>query len=563
MQVFTTRNMRFLLAFFLLLALAVAVIVFAPPPAESAPVVANPKFNAMWEYSDKYVNDVPGAGRGFTWGPNSLAVLQEDYQEAPGGKRLVQYFDKSRMELSPDGKYVTNGLLTKELVTGQRQDGDNIFTPLSPSNIPVAGDSNANGGNALAPTYASFQNVISFNPGENTAQAQLKQPITLSIDKAGKTLNLNNSPANVLIGYYEPTLGHNVPTVFQDYQNLVGQVWNGSSYQKGAVYTDNPTANVFGYPVTEAYWIKANVAGTEKDVLVQLFERRVMTYTPTNPEAFKVEMGNIGQHYLQWRYSGGVPLAVWKPTPDQPIHWHWQLSDEFVYPRDVLPNVTVYDIDGEKTSAETVAKLHALSPDIKVICYFDAGVYETYRSDAGWFPASVIGNADVGWNNSYWLDIRQTDILLPIMQDRIQHWCKDKGFDAIEPDETEVWSNDSGFAITKEQNNFYNMKIAELAHAAGLSVGLKGNTTETGELWQYFDWTLNEQCWEYDECDNLKSSFIDHGKAVFNIEYNVNPLCSTANSWHMNSARRDLDLVNPTSSKYRYVPCVPDTKNSW
>ncbi|HEX2913328.1 MAG TPA: endo alpha-1,4 polygalactosaminidase [Chloroflexia bacterium] len=253
----------------------------------------------------------------------------------------------------------------------------------------------------------------------------------------------------------------------------------------------------------------------------------------------------------------------WKPTTTQPIHWHWQLSQDFAFPRDVLPNVSVYDIDGELTSADTVAKLHALGPDVKVICYFDAGVYENYRSDASRFPKSVIGNTDTGWDGSYWLDIRQTDVILPIMQDRMQHWCKDKGFDAIEPDETEVWSNNSGFPITKAQNNLYNQKIADMAHSMGLSVGLKGNTTEAPDLWQYFDWSLNEQCWQYQECDNLKSSFLDHGKAVFNIEYNTNPDCATANAWHMNSARRDLNLVGPTSSGYRYSPCVPDSVNNW
>jgi hypothetical protein len=44
------------------------------------------------------------------------------------------------------------------------------------------------------------------------------------------------------------------------------------------------------------------VGGVELDVLVQLFERRVLTYTPTNPAGFKVEMGNVGQHYYRWRY---------------------------------------------------------------------------------------------------------------------------------------------------------------------------------------------------------------------------------------------------------------------
>jgi len=253
----------------------------------------------------------------------------------------------------------------------------------------------------------------------------------------------------------------------------------------------------------------------------------------------------------------------WQPTTNQPIHWHWQLSDTFTYPRDVIPHATVYDIDGELTSSDTVMQLHALDPNIRVICYFDAGVFESYRSDASRFPKSVIGKADAGWNDSYWLDIRQTDILMPIMQDRIQHWCKDKGFDAIEPDETEVWSNDSGFPITKAQNNTYNQLIAAAAHSVGLSVGLKGNTTEAGELWPYFDWSLNEQCWEFQECNNLKSSFLDHGKAVFNIEYNVNPDCATANAWKMNSARRDLNLVGPTNANYRYAPCIPDTQDSW
>jgi hypothetical protein len=260
-----------------------------------------------------------------------------------------------------------------------------------------------------------------------------------------------------------------------------------------------------------------------------------------------------------------APGAVtwWRPTPDTPIHWHWQLSEDFVYPRDVLPNVTVYDVDGELTSAETVAQLHAMSPNIKVICYMDAGVYETYRSDASRFPASVIGNADSVWPGSYWLDIRQTDILLPIMHDRMQHWCKDKGFDAIEPDETEVWSNSPGFPITKAQNNAYNIQIAALAHALGLSIGLKGNTSEVPTLWPYFDWTLNEQCWEFSECDSIATSFLANGKAAFNIEYNVDPDCAVANAWHMNSARRDLDLLGPTNSKYRYTPCIPDTQDSW
>lgn len=255
--------------------------------------------------------------------------------------------------------------------------------------------------------------------------------------------------------------------------------------------------------------------------------------------------------------------AGWQPTPRQPIHWSWQLSGNFTYPQDVLPGVTVYDLDGELTPAETVAQLHALDPQVIVICYFDAGIWESYRSDAAAFPKSLIGNPVSGWENHYWLDIRQTDTLRPLLQARMQQWCKDKGFDAVEPDDTEVWLNNPGFPITRQQNRIFNQQIAQMAHDLGLSVGLKNNTTEAPDLWPYFDWALNEQCFQFSECEALKTSFLAHNKAVFNIEYERDPDCALANAWHMNAARRDLDLLNPSDPAYRYAPCIPDTLDAW
>jgi hypothetical protein len=52
-----------------------------------------------------------------------------------------------------------------------------------------------------------------------------------------------------------------------------------------------------------------------------------------------------------------------------------------------------------------------------------------------------------------------------------KHWCARKGFDAIEPDETEVWSNASGFDITKVQNNAYNRNGAFLPQDAFIQNG--------------------------------------------------------------------------------------------
>ena len=67
-----------------------------------------------------------------------------------------------------------------------------------------------------------------------------------------------------------------------------------------------------GFAIAEPFWSTVKVGGVQKDVLVQAFERRVLTYTPTNNDPFKVEFGNIGQHYYTWRQS---PQGQVTPTP--------------------------------------------------------------------------------------------------------------------------------------------------------------------------------------------------------------------------------------------------------
>ena len=63
-----------------------------------------------------------------------------------------------------------------------------------------------------------------------------------------------------------------------------------------------------GFPLTEAFWVNVRVHKVKTWVLVQPFERRVLSYTPDNAPDFMVEMGNIGQHYYRWRYA---------PAPDR------------------------------------------------------------------------------------------------------------------------------------------------------------------------------------------------------------------------------------------------------
>src|SRR5438552_1043053 len=94
----------------------------------SAAQFAHPAFQHVWERTDALVADGRVA-RTWLWGPEPGEPRLEPWQQAAGRQRLVQYFDKSRMELNnpnadPNSPfYVTNGLLTVELISGQMQVG--------------------------------------------------------------------------------------------------------------------------------------------------------------------------------------------------------------------------------------------------------------------------------------------------------------------------------------------------------------------------------------------------------------------------------------------------------
>ena len=159
-------------------------------------------------------------------------------------------------------------------------------------------------------------------------------------------------------------------------------------------------------------------------------------------------------------------------------------------------------------------------------------------------------------------------IILPIMKARFANWCQAKGFDAIEPDNLDGSSNISN--ISQADNLTYVLAISQLAHALPLSIGLKNLATSlsASDLPKFvgaFEWALNEQCYEYSECDayTRAGSFLPLGKAVFDVEYNTSPDCTQANQSHMNAQLTDLDLVGATSSGYKYTPCVPDNQATW
>jgi len=218
----------------------------------------------------------------------------------------------------------------------------------------------------------------------------------------------------------------------------------------------------------------------------------------------------------------------------------------------------VFDIDlyvdqaisGNNTTLDTAAVNAIHARGAKAICYVDAGTWENWRIDAGSFPSSVLGRNN-GWPGEKWLDIRQTSILLPIMQARVQK-CVQAGFDGVEWDNVDGYSNKTGFPLTANDQAVYDASLANLAHQVGLTVALKNDVEQETTLAPYFDYAINEQCQQYDECDGYTGTFVNGGKAVFQVEYKLSTskFCAKANTANRNAIVKSLDLFDTP-----WTPC--------
>ena len=269
------------------------------PPPPPPPPPADP-FLRTWQRADKPVSDTV-VSRTWMWGPQPFtAQMPEPYAESPGGQRTVIYYDKSRMEINnPNGNpadpwYVTTGLLVRDLVTGQMQTGNNQFEWRGPAQVNVAGDTNDPNG----PTYATFAGLLGAEP---TPSGWL---INQRVNRLGQvttdpSLNAYGITAARLVEV--PGIRHQVASVFWSFMNSSGTIWDGSTYTNDTLFEDPFYAT--GYPIAEPYWATVQLGGTPRDVLIQCFERRCLTYTPGNPAGWDVEAGNVGQHYFIWRYG--------------------------------------------------------------------------------------------------------------------------------------------------------------------------------------------------------------------------------------------------------------------
>jgi len=134
------------------------------------------------------------------------------------------------------------------------------------------------------------------------------------------------------------------------------------------------------------------------------------------------------------------------PSPNSTLPWTpavsstWQiiLNHPPVLDKDAsstTPNVTVFDIDLFDTPKETIQQLHALGK--KVLCYFSAGSYEDWRSDAAEFKPEDLGHDLDGWPGEKWLKL-SSDNVRRIMKERV-NMASEKGCDGVDPDNVDAY----------------------------------------------------------------------------------------------------------------------------
>ncbi|KAG9234424.1 glycoside hydrolase superfamily [Amylocarpus encephaloides] len=199
-----------------------------------------------------------------------------------------------------------------------------------------------------------------------------------------------------------------------------------------------------------------------------------------------------------WQPSAG---ASWQIVLQQPLH-------------SFTPNVSIFDIDLFENNASIITQLHAMNA--KVICYFSAGSYESFRPDTKDFNPLDYGNELKGWPGEKWLDLRSPNVRA-IMKKRLK-LAAELGCDGVDPDNVDGFVNDSGFPLTRQTAlDFLNFLAAE-AHALKLAIGLKNAGDIVKDTTSLLQWVVNEQCVAFGECA-LFRPFIDEGKPVFHIEY--------------------------------------------
>jgi len=148
--------------------------------------------------------------------------------------------------------------------------------------------------------------------------------------------------------------------------------------------------------------------------------------------------------------------------------------------------------------------------------------------------------------------------------------AKEKGCDAVEPDNVDIYTFNEvkkwRVPVTKEDQLNYDIWLATEAHARGLSIALKNDISNLSEMVKYFDFAVNEECYDYNECGEYDDTFIKQNKAVFVAAYGdrcnkkfLNKLLNNTKGKNLSIIIKDKELgpsyvtFDPENYNYDYI----------
>lgn len=234
-------------------------------------------------------------------------------------------------------------------------------------------------------------------------------------------------------------------------------------------------------------------------------------------------------------------VAAGRPRLRPGASWDIQLDDPYDLTR--RPDVFGLDLDFAPEGAARMLREAGVTP----LCYVSVGTVESYRPDADDFPPEVVGPVYPEWPDERFLDVRQLEILLPLMLRRFER-CHEQGFLAVEPDNMDLHDFDVGFPITREDQLAYLRALAGMAHGLGMAIAQKNAPDLIPDLVDDFDFLMLEHCYDSGRCA-VAAPYVAAGKAALNVEYDERPVnfraaCAEGAALGVSMIQKDLALTS-------------------
>eukprot|EP00122_Pirum_gemmata_P015274 Pgem_evm1s14274 len=334
-------------------------------------------------------------------------------------------------------------------------------------------------------------NVCFYTPGKNTNRLWcqcLSTSITSSTSASHPTQTSDHSCTSIA----PETVTKVVTTTYSTTATATATV---TDHQCTSTSTSTPTSTSNNHRTTVATATATTTSSSTTD-------HASTTTTSTSSHT------NTSGEYKVVKFQKGLP---WANTA-----WGQDCS------KDSTNDIKVVDVDMFDASNKTIQELKKTGHI--VVCYISAGTVENWRPDVKADPAAwnaIKGENMADWNGETWIDITKFDQIKPLMQNR-WNLAKAKGCDAIEADNIDCYNNKCVKNKTsKDLKSFqltYNKWQTEISHKLGMSIGMKNCLGLVADLVEHYDFAVNEQCIQYNECQNLEP-FYKAGKSIFGAEY--------------------------------------------